>query len=408
MALFRKQIFCNLCLLFAILSHGSTDAFQNEAPFAPAPAPTNQLMVPLTLIPGADAKGAVCLDGTLPGYHIHPGSGSGANSWIIQLAGGGWCNNVSSCLWRKTIGLGSSTYMEKFLPFNGILSNKAEHNPDFFNWNRVKVRYCDGSSFAGEGYDEVNQLQFRGQRIWSAAMEELMSLGMNNAEQALLSGCSAGGMASIIHCDEFRDLFPETTRVKCLSDAGMFLDVKDVAGGRTLRDMFAGVAALTGVEKNLPSCCTSKMDATSCLFPQNLIANVRTPLFLLNAAYDVWQISESLAPIAADPNGYWNGCKSSDTRCSSSQIKFLQEFRKQMVHAIHGFSKKDQNGFFINSCFTHCQSELQDTWYAHDSPAIANKGIAVSVGNWFFDRAISKALDCPYPCDKTCHNMFFQ
>lgn len=42
--------------------------------------------------------------------------------------------------------------------------------------------------------------------------------------QALLSGCSAGGLASILHCDEFRDLFPSATKVKCLSDAGMFLD----------------------------------------------------------------------------------------------------------------------------------------------------------------------------------------
>lgn len=43
--------------------------------------------------------------------------------------------------------------------------------------------------------------------------------------QALLSGCSAGGLAAILHCDEFRELFPRTTRVKCLSDAGLFLDV---------------------------------------------------------------------------------------------------------------------------------------------------------------------------------------
>ena len=28
---------------------------------------------------------AVCLDGTLPGYHFHPGFGSGVNSWLIQL-----------------------------------------------------------------------------------------------------------------------------------------------------------------------------------------------------------------------------------------------------------------------------------------------------------------------------------
>lgn len=26
---------------------------------------------------------------------------------------------------------------------------------DFFNWNRVKLRYCDGASFAGDSEDEV-------------------------------------------------------------------------------------------------------------------------------------------------------------------------------------------------------------------------------------------------------------
>lgn len=43
--------------------------------------------------------------------------------------------------------------------------------------------------------------------------------------QALLSGCSAGGVATVLHCDEFRAMFRGTTRVKCLSDAGLFLDV---------------------------------------------------------------------------------------------------------------------------------------------------------------------------------------
>lgn len=26
---------------------------------------------------------------------------------------------------------------------------------DFFNWNRAKLRYCDGGSFAGDGEDQV-------------------------------------------------------------------------------------------------------------------------------------------------------------------------------------------------------------------------------------------------------------
>lgn len=67
-------------------------------------------MVGLTLIQSAAAKGAgnifffihflgkiyvscytifdflaVCLDGSLPGYHLHRGFGSGANNWLVQL-----------------------------------------------------------------------------------------------------------------------------------------------------------------------------------------------------------------------------------------------------------------------------------------------------------------------------------
>lgn len=47
---------------------------------------------------------------------------------------------------------------------------------------------------------------------------------MIDLSQALLSGCSAGGLASILHCDQFKELLPGTTKVKCLSDAGMFMD----------------------------------------------------------------------------------------------------------------------------------------------------------------------------------------
>ena len=28
---------------------------------------------------------AVCLDGSLPGYHFHKGSGSGSKSWLLHL-----------------------------------------------------------------------------------------------------------------------------------------------------------------------------------------------------------------------------------------------------------------------------------------------------------------------------------
>lgn len=366
------------------------------------------LMVGISLIHRAASRGAVCLDGTIPAYHLHRGFGSGANSWIVQLEGGGWCNDHRNCVYRKRTHRGSSNYMERQIPFTGILSNKPEENPDFFNWNRVKIRYCDGASFAGEGHDEASKMYFRGHRIWLAAIEELMAKGMRNAHEGLLSGCSAGGLAAILHCDEFRELLPRNTKVKCLADAGLFLDAIDVSGGHTLRKFFHGVVSYQGVGKNLPASCTSHMDTTSCFFPQNLIAHVKTPLFILNAAYDSWQVQASLAPPVADPHNSWHECKLNHARCSASQIGFLQVFRNHMLNAIMGFSVPHRNGLFLNSCFAHCQSERQDTWFADDSPILGRKSIAIAVGDWFFDRSRINLIDCAYPCDNSCHNLVFR
>ncbi|XP_057425527.1 pectin acetylesterase 10-like isoform X2 [Lotus japonicus] len=396
------------CLVSGIVSSRSVlSDLENDAVSAKPFSSPQPIMVNLTLIQGADSKGAVCLDGTLPGYHLDSGFGSGANSWLIHLEGGGWCDTVRNCVYRKRTRRGSSKYMENQIQFTGILSNKAEENPDFYNWNRVKLRYCDGASFSGDSENESAELQFRGQKIWLAAVEELMSKGMQEANQALLSGCSAGGLASIIHCDEFQSLFPNSTKVKCLSDAGFFIDAADVSGGRTLRSLFEGVVQLQEVQKNLPKSCLNQQDATSCFFPQNIVQHLETPLFLLNAAYDAWQVLASLAPPSADPLGFWSDCRSNHANCNSSQIQFLQDFRNQMLDDVKNFSNSSESGLFINSCFSHCQSERQETWFADDSPLIGDKPIAIAVGDWYFDREAVKSIDCAYPCGNNCHNLVF-
>lgn len=50
-----------------------------------------------------------------------------------------------------------------------------------------------------------------------------------------------------------------------------------------------------------------------------------------------------------------------------------------MLNAVKGFSSSPKNGLFVNSCFAHCQSERQDTWFADDSPAINKKVCKMSL-----------------------------
>ncbi|KAM0949524.1 putative pectinacetylesterase/NOTUM [Dioscorea sansibarensis] len=366
-----------------------------------------RLVVGMTLVPDAASKGAVCLDGSAAAYHLHRGFGNGVHNWLLQFEGGGWCNDVVSCFERSKTRRGSTRLMNKYEVFSGILSNDPTMNPEFYNWNRVKLRYCDGGSFGGDSeYNAtLTPLYFRGKRIWDAIIQDLLPKGLIFAQKALLSGCSAGGLATFIHCDEFAELFPHNTTVKCLSDAGFFLDVTDISGNNTIRPFFHSLVTLQGVLKNLnQDCLSSHLYPYQCFFPQYALPYIRTPYFILNTGYDVFQFHHIFVPPSADPRGVWNRCKLNPAACSSIQLLILQGFRLKMLDALRLFTNSSKGGMYINSCFAHCQSELQTTWFTPDSPTLQNTTIAEAVGDWYFERRIFKEVDCPYPCDPTCQN----
>ncbi|EMS57296.1 hypothetical protein TRIUR3_09071 [Triticum urartu] len=289
----------------------------------------------------------VCLDGSAPGYHLQRGSGSGSQSWLIHLEGGGWCRNLKSCASRQKSMLGSSHYMERQVEFAGMLSDDEDQNPDFHNWNKVKIRYCDGASFSGDVKDELQngtKFFFRGQRIWEAVMDELLMKGLRHAKQDL--------KRKFLHC-------------------------------------------------------SSSMDPGQCFFPREVVKDIRTPVFILNPAYDAWQVQHVLAPEASDPQHSWQDCRLDISKCSPDQLEILQGFREELHDAMREIKQKKDWGIFIDSCFIHCQTLNSLTWHSPSSPRVNNKTMAEAVGDWFFDRREVKELDCEYPCNPTCHNLVF-
>ncbi|XP_075087513.1 pectin acetylesterase 8-like [Nicotiana tabacum] len=197
------------------------------------------LIVNTTILHNAIGKGAVCLDGSAPAYLIDRGSGYGVNNWLVHI-------EVRVKLFIFFVSLELNIYADSVKIFRegvGVLRSQSASNvlvPDFFNWNRVKVKYCDGASFTGDvqEVDPVTGLHFRGARVFLAIMEDLLYKGMWKAENAILSGTSAGGLTAILHCDKFRSFFSPSARVKCISDAGFFVNMlllKQLVSGSLLR-----------------------------------------------------------------------------------------------------------------------------------------------------------------------------
>ncbi|KAK9077770.1 hypothetical protein SSX86_006108 [Deinandra increscens subsp. villosa] len=368
--------------------------------------------VGITIIDSAVAKGAVCLDGSPPAYQLDKGFGDGINNWLVHIQGGGWCYTIQDCVSRKTYdnGLGSSKLMQE-LYFSGILSNRKDQNPNFYNWNRVYMRYCDGSSFTGdvEEVDQANNLYFRGGRVFNAIVEELMSIGMKDAQNiskkltvlfffndgTIISsslGCSAGGLATILNCDKFREFFPSSTRVKCVPDAGYFAHVRDLSGGYHFEQYYDKIVTLHGSAKNLPSGCTSNMKPGLCFYPQYAMPYIKTPLFVVNSAYDIWQVFNILSSHEADPNGSFNKCKNNLSECSATELKRLQDFRSEFLGAISVVANSSTKGMFINTCYTHCETD-QTIWFEKPTSKLGNKTMAEGVGDWFFDKNGFQKID---------------
>ncbi|CAL5359281.1 unnamed protein product [Camellia sinensis] len=97
--------------------------------------------VGISYVKNAVAKGAVCLDGSPPVYHLDKGFGAGINIWLVhiesfvvvitsfELDNLRWCNNVTTYLSLMDTCLGSSKKMAVQLVFSGILSNQQKFNP---------------------------------------------------------------------------------------------------------------------------------------------------------------------------------------------------------------------------------------------------------------------------------------
>ncbi len=175
-------------------------------------------------VPNASARQAVCNDGSPAVYYFRQGKGSGSNNWVIFLSGGGLCYSVESCNERKINSpelMSSKGYPSTFVG-NGVLSDLAANNPDFFNANQVAIPYCSSDLWSGdrEKSNATGEYEFRGIKIVRIIVNELRNTkGLSSANRILFSGTSAGGIGVMVHLDWLSAQFP-AAEVRGVNDAG--------------------------------------------------------------------------------------------------------------------------------------------------------------------------------------------
>ncbi|KAL7122501.1 hypothetical protein ACP275_01G049200 [Erythranthe tilingii] len=360
----------------------------------------------ITYVNSAVEKGAVCLDGTPPAYYHSVGFGDGADNWLVYLEGGAWCNSTETCLERVQIKWLASTSTRPAIRYvSGIFTVNQTFNQAFYNWNKVIVVYCDGASFTGdvEEVDPTTNLHYRGARIFRAVIDDLLAKGMKNAKNAVLTGSSAGGLATILNCDRFRSLVSHATRVKCISDSGFFIHSKNMPGAYEREAYFTQVAELHGMAKALPQSCASKMNPGLCLFPEYVIKDMQTPLFILDSLFDLYQIKEMLAPFVGGYKEQWDDCTTNLTLCTSSQLQIMKDHRTAVLETLQEVESPSL-GIFVHTCFLHTHVLDKDGWRCSfvARNVLANKTIEEAIDDWYYDRSSFQQIDTYTTVPRNC------
>jgi len=356
--------------------------------FNAAPVNTPSTATGYWMRDAAKTDNAVCLDGTPSVYYHRPATGSGANKWYIHQQGGGWCESLDSCYGRALSPLGSSkSYTATSELSGGYFDVNPSINPQMYNWNAVLMRYCDGDSFSGSNatatpYRNLT-LHFRGKHILNAQLNSLLNeRGLINATDVVVSGCSAGGLATFLHCDHWAEAIHAVNpraKVVCMPDSGFFLDYQGHPAYHSgMSWAFYQQNASSGVDAD---CIAGNPGAEwRCMFAEHTAPFIHTPMFPLQSVYDSWQVDNDLG---------------------STDANLINEWGKNLTALVeHNLLTNPVHGIFLDSCYHHCgmwgsiridgqvQATAFEDWYTHGSSGLPNHG--------FYNQ------NKPYKCDACC------
>jgi hypothetical protein len=321
----------------------------------------------------AAAKGAVCIDGSPGAYYIRTQNAAGVkadpNKWVLFMEGGGWTSSLQGSVGRAKTNLGSSKNYG--VHPGGMEGTGMFTAPPFDTHTIVYAKYCDGGSFTGAmsnppivvGNDTI---YFRGRGIFDGLFDDLLgNRGMDQAKELLYAGCSAGGLTAYIHADRVTATMKArapAAKVVVLADAMYSLNHDDFQQDGHWPHFMSWVyhnMDATGASVN-EACVTdmankygtppgNRSEGWRCMFGTAVAPYLKTPTFILNSKYDLWQGAQIIGANAFK-------CTANISACPAPIKAFWVDYGNEMVQLLDALPAR--HGAYLHNCQSHCQTGL--------------------------------------------------
>ena len=348
-----------------------------------------------------DSYNAKCLDGSNYRFNFVQGKGEGKNKFLFYLEGGGWCgqetlgdNFVESCFERAKSSLGSSIGFFGSLVISRLirlLSSKEKYNPNFYNWNKIFVRYCDGSSFMSDRIYEKNGsiIYMKGKNNLLGVMNYLkINNNFTEADSVILSGFSAGSFATLIYANYIDSLTTKKNNTFVISDSGFFYDLDDkvLKINKLVQKAYEYSTNHTEIVKLFNYYCDKQYiekEPWKCMSGEYFVFNIKVPLLSFQNVYDSW-----ITRVINGNNCFLN--RNYINNCSKQQMEKIYREGNLLIEKIHKYPRYDHITLFYYRKIGHMLTYYNWIW---DDKNYSIDGLTMNdiIKEWY--EAVSKGKE---------------
>ena len=320
-----------------------------------------------------DSYNAKCLDGSNYRFNFVQGKGEGKNKFLFYLEGGGWCgqetlgdNFVESCFERAKSSLGSNIGFFGSLVISTLirlLSSKEKYNPNFYNWNKIFVRYCDGSSFMSDRIYEKNGsiIYMKGKNNLLGVMNYLkINNNFTEADSVILSGFSAGSFATLIYANYIDSLTTKKNNTFVISDSGFFYDLDDkvLKINKLVQKAYEYSTNHTEIVKLFDYYCDKhyiEKEPWKCMSGEYFVFNIKVPILSFQNVYDSW-----ITRVINGNNCFLN--RNYINNCSKQQMEKIYREGNLLIEKIHKYPRYDHITLFYYRKIGHMLTYYNWIW----------------------------------------------
>ena len=173
----------------------------------------------------------------------------------------------------------------------------------FAGWTKVLILYCDGTLHQGSSNNSVRykdaELFFRGADNVRSHLKWLTTnYDLVNAETVLLTGSSAGGVATFLWSNYVRSLLANPRALYSAVDSGIFINAASPNTGLfKLESHMQNLFKIANVNEKSPIDICNRFyvgEEYKCLFLQYSFTSIQGTMLLVNSQYDSWAIKNVL------------------------------------------------------------------------------------------------------------------